>query len=268
VGPADHSDLPSPDKNAPAGTVISKVVLGGDTHERQSMKNKMMRLGLGAMVALAFAALPAVASAGEPEVTCGGAVCGAFTTHGGQATLATTSGTSVICTSNTGSGKYTTKTTGELNLTFSGCKDEVFGAACTTPGQASGFIKTGISVFHNIMIDSTAQAPPSGTAGVLITNPVGGVPYTTFNCLGFLHIEVSGNIIGHLESPACGSSSKEHKLVFANNGTLGHQKYMQVTTTGTLFDLTSKVNGGAPSTSSMDATGITTFASAALVTCP
>jgi hypothetical protein len=231
------------------------------------MKNKMMRLGLGAMVALAFAALPAVASAGEPEVTCGGAVCGAFTTHGKEATLATTSGTSVICTSNAGSGKYTTKTTGELSLTFHGCKDEVFGATCTTPGQPAGTIKTGTSVFHNIMIHSTAQKA-GGTAGVLITNPAGGVPYTTFNCLGFLHIEVSGNIIGHLESPACGASSKEHKLVFENNGTPGHQKYMQVTTTGTLFDLTSKVNGGAPSTSSMTATGITTFASAALVTCP
>jgi hypothetical protein len=232
------------------------------------MKNKMMRLGLAAMVALACAALPAVASAGEPEVTCGGAVCGAFTMHGGVSTWSTTSGLSYSCTSSSGNGKYTTKTTGELNLTFSGCKDEVFGAACTTPGQASGVIKTGTSVFHNIMIESTAQAPPFGTAGVLITNPAGGVPYTTFNCLGFLHIEMTGNIIGHLESPACGASSKEHKLVFANNGTLGHQKYMQVTTTGTLFDLDSVINGGSPTTTAIDMTESTTFASAALVTCP
>jgi hypothetical protein len=228
------------------------------------MKNKMMRLGLGTMVALAFAALPAVASAGEPEIHCGGAVCGKFTSTSGPTSLSTTSGTTVNCASSKGTGEYTTKTTGNMQLTFHECKTPTFfNTACTTPGQPSGTIVTANSVFHNIY-ESTDKSTP----GVLITSPTGGVPYTTFTCAGFLHVEVTGNIIGDLEFPACGASSKEFKLDFVATAH-GQQKYKQVTTTGPIWDLDSIVNSGAPVTSAMNGTGIVKFNSglAGTVTC-
>jgi hypothetical protein len=218
------------------------------------MKHKMMLLGLSAVVAAAFAALPAVASAGTPTVTCAGAACGAFTSHGNTVSaLSTESGTTVTCTSNSGTGNYTSTTTGTIQLTFHGCKTPTFfNTACTTPGQTSGTIKTGVSVFHNIYIE-----PNKTTPGVLITQPA-GAPYTTFNCAGFLHVEVTGSIIGHLESPACGGSSNVHKLNFVATAH-GQQQFKQITTSGTAFDLTSHVFGS-PTTSAMNGTGNVTFA--------
>jgi len=49
------------------------------------MKIKMTLVGLGAMVAVVFAAFPTTAAAGEPELSCGGAVCGKFTAHSSTA---------------------------------------------------------------------------------------------------------------------------------------------------------------------------------------
>jgi len=226
------------------------------------MKNKMMLLGLGAMVALAFAALPAVASAGEPELSCGGAVCGKFTSHSGETKLSTVGGTTVTCTSSTGSGEYTTKTTGNIVLTFHGCKTPTFfNTTCTSPGQAAGTIKTATSVFHNTYVTDAKTKP-----GVLITQPV-GVPYVTFTCAGFLHSEVFGNIIGELSSPACGAESKELKLGFKATSH-GQQQYKQVTATGATFDLTSKLNGGAAETAAMEATNaVVTLGSSGKITC-
>lgn len=227
------------------------------------MRKKMMLLGLGAMVALAFAALPAVASAGEPEISCGGLVCGKFTSHSGKTALSTTNGTTVTCTSSTGSGEYTTKKTGNITLTFHGCTTPTFfGATCTTPGQTAGTIKTGTSVFHNVYLTDAKTTP-----GVLITQPTSG-PYTTFNCAGFLHVEVFGSIIGDLESPGCGAlASKELKLGFKSTAH-GQQQYKQNTATGTIFDLTSKLNGGAAQTAAMDSEkAVVTLGTAGTVNC-
>jgi hypothetical protein len=219
------------------------------------MKSKIIPLGLASLVIAAFSALPALASAsGSPEVRCIGVACGGITIENNiTKTTSTTDGTTVSCTSSTGTGNYSTPTSGTLSQTFHGCKTpSFFNATCTTPGQAAGTIKTGTSVFHNVYID-----PNKTTPGVLITQPAAG-PYTTATCGGFLHVEVSGNLIGHLESPACGGSSTAFKLGFAATSH-GQQKYKQLTTTGTIFDLTAKVNGGAATTAAVNAGGTITF---------
>ena len=222
----------------------------------------MLVLLAGAAMVLAFAALPAIASAGEPEISCAGAVCGKFTSHSGEIKLSTVGGTTITCSSSTGSGEYTTKTTGDLVVTFQGCKSPTFfNTACTSAGQPSGAIRWANFVFHNVYLTDGKTTP-----GVLITQPSSG-PYTTFTCAGFLHVEVFGSILGHLTSPVCGASSKEVKVGFKATSH-GQQQFKQVTGTGPLLDLTSKVNGGTAETTAIEATNsVFTLGSSGTINC-
>lgn len=81
------------------------------------MSKKMMLLAT-ALAALASAALPAMASAGEPEVECSGVACGAFIVSGGATELARAAGGNIGCASVTGTGSYTTKTTGSMKAPY------------------------------------------------------------------------------------------------------------------------------------------------------
>src|SRR5215203_1181394 len=208
------------------------------------MNKKMMLLALAAVSAAMFA-LPAVASAGtwhlEPA---SGSTTITFTSHGGTAELRTTSGQRVHCTGNSGSGHYENTTTGTIELTFSTCTGP-FGAHCTTSGQAAGTIKTTKLPFHNIALEPADKTK----IGVLITSATGGTHFASFSCLG-INTAVTGNgIIGEVTAPKCGESKNTGTLVFAANSA-GHQKWTQVTTSGTIYDLTSF-----GSTSSIDAVG-------------
>lgn len=232
------------------------------------MSKKMLLLAL-AVVSAAMFALPAVASAGTWEVSS----IEKFTTHSGTTILtqdpisAGEEVTEVTCTTSTGTGKYTTKTTGEeLTLTFTGCTaPSIFGPVnCTTSGQASGTIKTTDLKFDNIMIESTVQLPPLGLAGILITSNAGH--FASFTCGGIIPVEVKGNgIVGEIERN-CGSSSTTAGLNFVSSAT-GTQKYMQITTAGTKFDLTG-TSSGTTRTASMDGTGTVTFAKSQTILCP
>jgi hypothetical protein len=215
------------------------------------MNKKMMLLALAAVSAAMFA-LPAVASAGAPEVECGGVVCGNFTAHGGTGTLASTNGLAVECTGNTAEGKYETKTTGSIKLVFTGCRDEIFNVPCSNTAT-SGKIETTVLSFHSIYTTDNKTTP-----GTLVTP--NGTHFATFTC-GF-KFEVTGNgIIGSLTSPACGKASKSYTLSFTQ-ASKGHQTHKQITGTGTIYDL--NTNG---STSSQVSVGTVTFGSEATLTC-
>jgi hypothetical protein len=234
------------------------------------MKHKMILLALAAVSAVMFA-LPAVASAGEWEIT----KPENFTAKAGVTTLtqdpisAGESVSEVTCTASNTTGKYTTKTTAEeVTITFTGCTaPSPFGGTvnCTSAGQAAGTIKTTDLTAHNIMIDPT----PNAIAGVLITPAAGH--FATFNCGGIFEVKVNGNgVIGEVEKK-CGESITTSGLNFESSAT-GTQKYMQITTTGTKFDLSSTTTifgGGATTrTSSQDGTGTITFPNAQTMTCP
>jgi hypothetical protein len=226
----------------------------------------MILLALSAVTA-AILVVPSMASAAGWDIdpTPTEAKPLTFTTSGGEAKL--TSAQTVTCAANTGSGKYTTATTGKVSLKFTGCKGPFF-TTCTTAGQASGTIVTTELEFHNIMIENTVQLV-GGTPGILIT-PNGG-HFASFTCsvIGInINIAVSGNgIIGDISSPKCAGSSKTATLNFESSAT-GVQKFMQEETAGTKYDLTSSENGGAPATASEDATGTITFGETATITCP
>ncbi len=211
------------------------------------MNKKLMLLVAAALTALAVAALPAVATAGEFNADCEtGASCTATIT-GGAAELINSAGEGISCTAVGGSGSLTSGTsTGTVKLAFTGCRENVtiFKFTCSNTGT-SGKIETNTLTSHNIYID-----PNKTTPGVLLT----GVN-VTFTCAGFADKTVTGNIIGHISNPQCGTFATEHTVAFEKiaNGT---QKYMQVTTTGTKYDLISNNdNGGAYLTSSQTGSG-------------
>jgi hypothetical protein len=225
------------------------------------MKNKIMLLALAAISAVMFV-IPAVASAGEPVVDpASGKFPLTFTSVGGASELQAAGEPTIKCTSNKGTGKYTSGTTGEIGLTFEGCKDGAFSLQCHSTGQLSGVIKVATSVFHNVYVTDAKTTP-----GVLVTPPSGGL-FTTIECaFGFANIEVRGNgIVGHLEAPKCGETSSTGTLNFAAVG--GSQQYKQNTATGTVFDLTSITEGGSTTTAAEVAKGTVTFAEKYTLTC-
>jgi hypothetical protein len=218
---------------------------------------KLVLLAL-AVVSAAMFALPAVAAAGEPETDCpGGAATCSFTTSGEALTWTTANGTTINCTSSTGTGSYTSKTTGTIGLTYSGCKESVFGTSCGT----SGVIKTSTAVFHNVYTADNKTSP-----GLLITQPAAGT-FASFSCGGgLLTVSVTGNVIGSLESPGCGSEAELWPLNFTESAH-GNQTLKQVTGTGSAFDLLAHLNTGGTQTTAVAATWKIKFTGKAKLTC-
>jgi len=230
------------------------------------MSKKLMLLAAGALTALAFAALPAVASAGEWVMDCpGGAKTCNFTTSGGHAELRAEGEPTITCTSSTGSGSVSEGgKTGTFGLTFKGCTATLFfTVSCNSAGAASGEIKVASSVSHNVYLE-----PNKTTPGLLVT------PATTeIICAGFSNITVTGNgLIGHLRelTPGVSNCSKESetwnvdfKADPANSKT---QDWEQVTTEGTFYDLHA-VTSSTVRTAVMVASGQIKFVGKSKVTC-
>ena len=207
------------------------------------MSKKLMLLAAGALSVLAFTALPSGAVAGEPHIKCEAFPC-TYTVEGGETRFSELAGGTVWCTKVEGSGAITqsatepTKaakesTTGTVELTFSGCAEQatIFHFACTGPGQASGVVKTGSLVTHNIYVNDAKKQ------GVLLTNIS-----TTFTCAGgFARSTVTGNVIGELHETECGKATKTIKQNFTATKH-GDQTWKQITGTGTTFDLQTATN--------------------------
>lgn len=225
------------------------------------MTKRMMMVAASALAAVAFAALPAVASA-APEVDF--AKAGAHTFKGtfGEASLTAVGQEQIICTGeNHVHGEWTSGTTGNISLTFTNCHPkETPGIACTTSGQAAGTIVVAQSVFHLKYITSDVATPGTMLVkkpGVLITPPTGGT-FATFSCSFLINIKVTGNgIIGAVTAPTCGSTSASSTLSFTSNST-GVQTYQLVEGDATTYTLKSSLNGGAAVQASEDVPSSTT----------
>lgn len=227
------------------------------------MKNKLILLVLSLLL-VTTSAVPGVASAGEPVVD---PASGKFpltaTGTGGQGELRVANEPGITCTSDSGSGKLTTGTTGELSLTFKGCTTSFFGfpVSCNSSGGASGEIRTNSFVVHSTYLTDAKTTP-----GVLGTPPTGGV-FATIICGSFATIEIKGNgIIGHLESPKCGEKRTTATLNFSATGS--SQTYKQVTGTGTAFNLKSRTeSNGTEAEAAIVCVSVITFSEAVTLTC-
>ena len=204
------------------------------------MSKKLMLLAAGALSALAFTALPSGAVAGEPHIKCETFPC-TYTVEGSELRFSEHGGGTVWCTKEEGSGAITqsptepTKaakesTTGTVELTFSGCKEQatIFHFACTGTGkeEPSGQIRTGALVTHNIYLNEEKKQ------GVLLTGFS-----VTFTCAGgFARSTVTGNLIGELHETKCGTATKTIKWNFTAPAH-GTQTWRHITGTGTTYDL-------------------------------
>lgn len=202
--------------------------------------NVTKSFGRMVLIVLAFAVSASQATAatpeGDPE---GGVFPVAATASSGASVMSTASGLTVSCTSGTGTGTATSKTTGEGSYVLHGCKENVFGVQCTSPGQPNGTIKLATATAHLVYLDEKHIKP-----GVLATPPASGV-FATFFCTGLIHVEVKGTgIMGEIAFPACGQTSNT-ATVITQMTEHGIQKYRQIEETGTIYNLTASINGGA-----------------------
>lgn len=214
------------------------------------MSKKLMLLAAGALSALAFAALPAVAMGSEDQFHCSNAAgCTGVIQSTGITTLQDDSGSAtgrVNCSAATGTVTIPqTSSTGNVAITFTGCKDGPGFGECQSIGSPKGTIIATPNplVGHLITIDPT----PSVIMGILLTNV-----NTTFTCNVFDLVKtVTGNVIGKIENPECNQKKSHHTIDFTQ-GPAGTQTYRQITTTGTMFDLTSgsHAGGGSDATTS------------------
>lgn len=206
------------------------------------MGKKMLLLAT-ARTALAFAALPAAASAGTPETHCpGGAASCNIEFTGGMAELTETNvnNTKVICSSSTGSGVMGTSG-GTITLTFHGCTEVLLHFKCSSAGQAEGTVKLTTLPYDNIYTTDNKSSP-----GFLITPTLGTSHYGSSGC--WKGGSLSGNgLIVSLTGVGCGESRFSLTLASAQSSK-GHPVHKQVTGTGVIYDLTSGGN-----TSSFDA---------------
>jgi hypothetical protein len=226
------------------------------------MSKKMMVLALATVCAALFA-LPAAASAQTAHFS----ATTSFSVTGNGGSVTSTAGFNFICTSETGSGAFSTTTGGNVSLLFHGCTTAGF--PCTTPGQSSGTIAVSYS-FDWIMVSA---GPSTGKAGILLT-PTGSSVLTSspeniskklvteYSC-GFQSVKVYGNgLIGTIEE-ACSTSSTTFRLSFESS-TAGHQK--DLTWTGTAYDMISNIAVSHP-TWSIDSTTTLHFPAARQLIC-
>jgi hypothetical protein len=224
------------------------------------MSKKLMLLAAGALAALAFAALPALASAAEFKGDCGsGATCNGTVTGTGNAVLQDDSGGAagrVVCTGSTGTSSQTHESpTGTVTLTFTGCEvDKSPGGLGECENQGVGTKK----IAANQLVSHLIYLEPDKTKekGILLTGV--NVTFTCHTILGTVLKTVTGNIIGEIENPECGKAVTHHTVKFekANEAEpKSPQKWMQITTLEPKFDLTSGSHAADTTTSSQTGTG-------------
>jgi len=219
--------------------------------------------GVAVLVALALAALPSAASAGEPRIDpASGKFPINFTMSGGHAEFRASGEPAITCTSSTGSGQFTTSTTFTVHILWHGCSTSFFGfpVACNSAGQPSGTTTAHIPVAHLVYVTDAKTTP-----GVLMTPPTSGV-FTTLICGGFASIEVKGNgVVGEITAPKCGSTSKTATVSFAATG--ASQNLKRVTATGTEYSLLAATEGGSSVAAAEVGEGTITFAENVTLTC-
>jgi len=139
-------------------------------------------IALALAVSVAILALPPVASAGtwhaEPSTS---PTPITTTTSGHGSILTVTANRTATCSgapSSTGTGSIDTGgTTGKITLAFFGCSS--LGTACTTPGQASGVIKTSENLItHNILLEKEPRKLP----GIKITGVGASTQFMHYTC--------------------------------------------------------------------------------------
>jgi hypothetical protein len=216
------------------------------------MSKKMMLFALATVSAAAFA-VPTGASAQEIHLTNVSSFSGTFST----ATLTVQDEPVITCGNAVGQNHVTGSvsaggTTGNITLDLTECHIVVLGLTwkCHSPGAplANTIILSG--VFHLI----TMNAKP----GILVTPaPI------MVECEHTMPINVAGNVIGTITSPACEVASNIMTIKFSASGpTQEHKTY-----TGVTYNLTAQTGTGTIKEAGLSAEPTVSSATAGTLDC-
>jgi hypothetical protein len=216
------------------------------------MSKKMMLLAL-AVVSAAAVAVPAGASAQEIHLLNVTSFSGTFST----ATLTVQDEPVITCGNAVGQNHVTGSvsaggTTGNITLDLTECHIVVLGLTWKCQSAAAPIANTIIlsGVFHLITIN---ERP-----GILVTP----VPITV-ECEHSTPLNVAGNVIGTITSPACGVASNNMTFTFSASGpTQEHKTY-----TGVSYNLTSQTGTGTIKEAGLSAEPTVSSATAGTLDC-
>lgn len=185
------------------------------------MNNRMLVTSAAVWMSLALAGPSAAAASPHMDFS---KASPHFVSAAGASLL--TMGLPVSCTSASSQGQWTTEvvsgqntgTTGTTQITFKGCKVPG-GIACSSPGSASGEIRSEELVFHLVYIKGSF----THTVGILFTNNATTGRFAVTSCGN-----LTGNgLIAHLESPKCGETRKTMAYTFESTS-FGVPRYQEV----------------------------------------
>jgi len=213
------------------------------------MSMRKVLLAVGAVAAFAFAAMPSIASA-SPKIDFTGSTH--FTVTGGTSELIA-GGSTVHCTSVTGTGEFTSGSTGHIEYTFHGCTIHIlFTFNCSSEEQPTGTITTGVLPLH--------LKKHNGAPVVLTTPEESTGEFARFSCAGQEVVVTGSGIVGAITSPGYNEEpSPSFTVSYAEEG--GGQAITTTDETGeTEWELESSLNGGEPEPAIEIASGTGTFA--------
>lgn len=208
-------------------------------------------------VAAAILILPASASASGPYFDPPG---NWFVTEGGTFVLAAEGQPTITCTGpNQQAATFNegSSTAGESSLTLTNCHRTTFGitSECRTTGSASGSIVLKPLPFQTVYTTAGTSKP-----GILLT-----FPKVTIECKNLVSMELTGSLMGTVTAPECGKSSSKGTLSFTATGV--KQNQMQITGTGTFYDLQLRTVSGAWNTAAVTTTTSLLFKEESTLTC-
>jgi hypothetical protein len=225
------------------------------------MNKKSMLLALAA-VGAAMCTLPAMASAATWDLN--PAPAGSFTlTSSTSPVFSNTNNELIECTSTTGSGTYTTASSGTLKLVFHGCKTPSFFNAACSSGATSGTIETTAELpFSNVYLDAAHTK-----LGVTIKGKGEEEHFTSFTCAGFVSFKKTGTVLGEVEKTCGSAATTQFPLNFTKTSN-GHQTWKQVEGAGPIEDLTvdNRLNSTS-STAAIMSTGFVNFPTSKTIQC-
>jgi len=219
------------------------------------MRRKTILLTVGALSAMALAALPSSAAAFRTTPALSltkGTFPAAFTGTGGAGTFFTASGRNITAESSTAEGEFENAHTGTAKIIFHGVRESIANSTCATYDPvakktvgASGEV-TVHAIFHTVYGKPTNLNKPHETTELLFT-----VTPLTFKCLSdLITIQVRGNVLGTvtpgLEEEPTGTFNIN---VSATEAGQEHTEITDENEAGELitekFGLESNLNGGA-----------------------
>ena len=164
------------------------------------MSKKIMLLALTAVSAAMFA-LPAVASAGSPQIDVTGTNFPVnITGHGAAGSLSAEGEPTITCETTDITGSLTSSTAGNLEFDFTGCHIVVLGLTikCRSAGSALDNTITTKGTFTSAYLTDDKTKP-----GIAVT------PETTTVQCGTARIKVTGTVLGTILKPECAPGDNE-----------------------------------------------------------